>query len=189
MDRARTQYRATFTRMDQSTAEEWAQIEAHDDGIVELADRVLDHLRLLGSETGGFAVDRLTHSLQTTHRAEVDGRDDPYLVCALLHDIGDVLGPRNHADIAAAIVRPWVAPAYHWMVEKHDVFQGYYFWHHIGGDRNARDGLRGHAYYDVAEEFVAKYDMPSFVDEYPTPPLDHYEPLLRGFFAPAAPSS
>src|ERR1700730_2276845 len=116
MNRAKTQYQATFTRMDQSTAEEWAQIEAHTDGLVdELADRVLDHLRLLGSETGGFAVDRLTHSLQTAHRAELDVRDDAYLVCALLHDIGDVLGPRNHAEIAAAILRPWVAPAYHWM--------------------------------------------------------------------------
>jgi len=176
--------------MDESTAEEWAHIEAQHHGLTDaLPDRILDQLRLLNSDAGGFAIDRLTHSLQTAHRAEIDGRDDAYLVCALLHDIGDVLGPANHADVAAAILKPWVPAAYSWMVEKHGVFQGYYFWHHIGGDRNARDAHKGHAYYDLTEEFVRKYDMPAFDDEYPTPPLDHYEPLIRGFFVDASSSS
>ncbi len=175
--------RATFTRMDESTAEDWALIMAQHDGLVKaLPDRVLDQLRLLDSEAGGFAVDRLTHSLQTAHRAEADGREDTYIVCALLHDIGDALGPLNHADIAAAVVRPWVSDAYHWMVQQHAVFQGYYFWHHIGGNRDARDALRGHEYYDLTEEFVRKYDMPAFDPGYPTPPLEHYEPLVRAFF-------
>ena len=100
-----TRFRATFKRMDESTAEEWALIEAQDDGIVgALPDRILDLLRLLDSGAGGFAVDRLTHSLQTAHRAEEDGRDDAYIVCALVHDIGDTLTPLNHADLGAAIV-------------------------------------------------------------------------------------
>jgi len=73
------------------------------------------------------------------------------------------------------------------MVKKHGVFQGYYFWHHIGGDRNASDAFKEHEYYDLTEEFVRKYDMPAFDDEYPTPALDHYEPLIRGFFVHAAP--
>jgi hypothetical protein len=38
-------------------------------------------------------VDRLTHSLQTASRAWRDGRDEEYVVCALLHDIGDTLAP------------------------------------------------------------------------------------------------
>jgi predicted HD phosphohydrolase len=187
MNQPSTRFRATFKRMDESTAEDWAGIMAQHAGLVDaLPDRFLDQLRLLDSEAGGFAVDRLTHSLQTAHRAETDGRDDAYLVCALLHDIGDVLGPLNHADIAAAVLRPWVSDAYHWMVQQHAVFQGYYFWHHIGEDRNARDAFRGHEYYDLTEEFVRKYDMPSFDEEYPTPPLQHYEPLIRAFFVKAA---
>ena len=56
-----------------------------------LPDRILTHLRLLAGDTGGYAVDRLTHSLQTATRAQRDGRDDEYVVCALLHDIGDTL--------------------------------------------------------------------------------------------------
>src|SRR5579863_411227 len=188
MNQPRTPFRATFKRMDQSTADEWAGIMAQHDGLIDsLPDRILDQLRMLDANAGGFAVDRLTHSLQTAHRAEADGRDDAYLVCALLHDIGDVLAPLDHAGLAAAILRPWVSAPYHWMVEHHGVFQGYYFWHHIGGDRNARDAFKDHESYDLTEEFVRKYDMPAFDDEYPTPPLDHYEPLIRGFFAHAAP--
>jgi predicted HD phosphohydrolase len=39
--------------------------------------------------------------------------------CALVHDIGDALAPYNHPSIAAGIVKPFVSPANHWMVE-HD---------------------------------------------------------------------
>jgi predicted HD phosphohydrolase len=183
MTQTSTHGRATFTRMDQSTPEEWALIMAqHSNLTTALPDRVIEHLRMLDSEEGGFAVDRLTHSLQTARRAEKDGRDDAYVVCALVHDIGDVLGPLNHADIAAAVVRPWVSDAYYWMVQKHAVFQGYYFWHYVGGDRDARDAFKGHEYYDLTEEFVREYDMPAFDPDYPTPPLEHYEPLVRSFF-------
>jgi predicted HD phosphohydrolase len=173
--------RATFTRMDEGTAEDWALIMAHDEGYGTLQEQLLAQLRLL-SIGGGFAVDRLTHSLQTAHRAELDGRDDAYVICALLHDIGDSLGPKNHADIAASILRPWVSEGYHFMVKQHGVFQGYYFWHYLGGDQNARDKFTGHQYYDLTEEFVRKYDMPAFDPEYKTPPLEHYEPLIRSFF-------
>ena len=92
--------RAAFHAMTEGTAEDWRIIGG---GSIELAvglpDRLLDQLRLLGGDFGGFAVDRLEHSLQTATRAFKDGRDEEYVVCALLHDIGDVLGPRNHADI------------------------------------------------------------------------------------------
>ncbi len=189
MSQSMVDKRAKFTRMDESTAEDWAIISSqHDVQVEELPDRLLQQLRLLDADTSGFAVDRLTHSLQTAHRAELDGRDEAYLICALLHDIGDVLGPRNHADIAAAILRPWVSEAYHWMVQQHAVFQGYYFWHYVGGDRNARDALRGHQYYHLAEEFVRNYDMPAFDPGYHTPPLEHYEPLIRSFFVPPSQS-
>jgi predicted HD phosphohydrolase len=187
MSQTQAPHRATFTRMDESTAEDWVRIMAADpDWAQEFQERLIDQLRHLG-QGGGFVVDRLTHSLQTAHRAETDGRDDDYIACALLHDIGDNLGPLNHAEIAAAVLRPWVSEPLHWMVLHHGIFQGYYFWHHIGQDRNARDAYVGHEHYDLTEEFVRKYDMPAFDPDYPTPPLEHYEPLIRSVFAdPAA---
>jgi predicted HD phosphohydrolase len=50
---------------------------------------------LLEGDCGGFPVDRLTHCLQTATLAHQDGKDEEYVVCALLHDIGDTLGPQT----------------------------------------------------------------------------------------------
>ena len=72
------------------------------------------------------------------------------------------------------------------MVQQHATFQGYFFWQHWGRDPNAREVFAGHEYFDLAEEFVRKYDMRAFDDEYPTPPLEHYESLIRGFFVEKA---
>src|SRR6188768_4483680 len=109
--------RARFTSMQEGTAEDWGHIaEAALEYYPGLADRVMTHLRLLDGDYGGFNVDRLTHSVQTATRAYRAGRDDEYVACALLHDIGDTLGSYNHPDIAAAIVKPFVDESYHWMV-------------------------------------------------------------------------
>ena len=130
--------RATFHAMTEGTAEDWGIIAHHNlEFAAGLPDRVLAHLRLLDGDAGGFAVDRLEHSLQTATRAYRAGEDDEYVVCALLHDIGDTLGSYNHADVAAAILKPFVSEENHWLVEKHAVFQGYYFFHYLGLDRDA----------------------------------------------------
>ncbi len=99
-----------------------------------------------------------------------------------MHDVGDPLAPFNHPEIAAAIVKPFVSEANHWMVEHHGIFQGYYFWHHIGLDRNTRDRFIGHKHYDRCEEFCAEYDGPAFDPNYQSNPIEHYEPLIRDFF-------
>jgi predicted HD phosphohydrolase len=103
-----------------------------------------------------------------------------------LHDIGDTLAPYNHPQIGAAIVKPFVSDANHWMVLHHGIFQGYYFWHHIGMDPNTRDGYRDSPYYDYTAEFCAKYDQVAFDSDYRSAPLDYYEPLVRQFFTPAS---
>ena len=48
------------------------------------------------------------------------------------------------------------------MVEKHGIFQGYYFFHYLGLDRNMRDQFAGHEYYDLCAEFCADFDQPAF---------------------------
>lgn len=176
--------RATFRDMQDSTADDWKIIAAEfRPYAAALPDRVLAHLRLLDGDCGGFPVDRLTHSLQTATRAYRDDRDEEYIVCALLHDIGDTLGSYNHPDIAAAILKPFVSPENHAMVEKHGVFQGYYFFHHLGMDRNLREQFAGQALYDVTLEFCEKYDAPAFDPDYDTLPLEFFEPMLRRVMA------
>lgn len=176
--------RATFTTMERSTAEDWTVIGA---GFVQFAqglpDRVLAHLNLLDGDYGGFAVDRLQHSLLTATRAERAGEDEEYVVCALLHDIGDTLGSFNHADIAAAVLKPFVSETNHWMVEQHGIFQGYYFFHHLGMDRHQREQFRGHPSFERTALFCERYDGPAFDPNAEILPLDFFAPMVRRVFA------
>jgi predicted HD phosphohydrolase len=176
--------RATFTAFTNSTQDDWMKIvsanEVFKGGHV---DRVLSHLNLLKGDCGGFPIDRLEHSLQTATRAYRAGMDEEYVVCALLHDIGDTLGVYNHPDIAAAVLKPFVSEANLWMVENHGVFQGYYFFHHLGLDRNMRDQFRGHPHFEYCAQFCHLYDQPAFDPAYPSMPLSEFEPLLRRVMA------
>ncbi len=175
---------ARFTRMEDGTKEDYEVLERIQQPFTdELADRVLEHLRQLEGSYGGMLVDRLAHSLQTATRAHRDGRDEEYVVCALLHDIGDMLATHNHADLAAAILKPFVSERNLWIVEHHAIFQGYYFWHHVGADRNAREKYRDHPHFDDTAEFCALYDQCSFDPDYDTLALEHFEPMLRRVFA------
>jgi predicted HD phosphohydrolase len=176
--------RASFKTMEESTGDDWKIIVSHFGAFARaLPDRVLAHLKMLDGDFGGFPVDRLTHSLQTATRAHRDGRDDEYVICALLHDIGDTLATYNHPDVAAAILKPFVSEANHWMVRMHGIFQGYYFFHHIGMDRDMREGLRDSPWFTRTEEFCALYDGPAFDPEAETLPLAYFEPMLRTVFA------
>lgn len=175
---------ATFTDMQQSTEDDWKIIGGEFRSFSSaLPDRVLAHLKLLDGDYGGFPIDRLMHSLQTATRAHRDGRDEEYVVCALLHDIGDTLGSFNHPDIAAAILKPFVSPLNFSIVEKHGVFQGYYFFHHLGMDRNMRDQFSGQEFYDATLEFCEKYDAPAFDPSYDTLPLSFFEPMVKRLMA------
>ena len=188
-DKSRTQgendMRATFKSFGESTKQDWDNI------MVQLqvtqsrvADHIIEQLEYLRHDFGGFPVNRLEHCLQTATLAQRDGRDDEYVLCALIHDIGDNLSPYNHASVAAAILQPVVSPANHWLVEHHGIFQGYYFWQHIGLDKDARDKFRGSEYFNYTAEFCAKYDQIAFDTDYKSEPLEHFVPLIRQFFAP-----
>ena len=100
----------TFTAMSDSTAKDYEIIMEHAREFVSgLPDRILAHLALLKGDTGGYAVDRYTHCLQAATRAFRDGKDEEYVVCALLHDIGDSIASTNHADLAATMLEPYVS--------------------------------------------------------------------------------
>ena len=175
--------RASFSSMKESTSADWAIIGAHyfahGSGI---ADRVLAHLRLLDGDYGGFPVDRLQHSVQTATRAHRAGESEPYVVAALLHDIGDTLATYNHPDVAAAILRPFVDDKLHWMVEHHGIFQGYYFFHHLGMNRDMREAFRGHEHFADTARFCELYDQSAFDPAYENAPLEFFEPMVRRVF-------
>jgi predicted HD phosphohydrolase len=180
MDTKNAEKRAAFTRFDECSKDDADIILAQYTEFAQgVADRVLDHLRLLDGDFGGFNVDRLEHSLQTATRALRDGRDEEYVVCALLHDIGDTLGTYDHGGLAAAILKPFVSEANHWMLQNHPVFQGYYYFDHLGGNKDARDKFADHPHYEHTREFVERYDMPAFDSEYDSLTLEDFAPMVR----------
>ena len=170
----------TFTRMDQSTAEQWAVIGAetfeHQDRV---AERVLGMLGSLGEITDGFAVDQLTHSLHTATLAERAGADEEMVFASLLHDIGKSVSVPNHPEIAAAIIKPYVRPDVYHVIRAHQDFQGRHYYHHFGGNPDARDQYEGAEWFSLAAQFADEWDQIAFDPDYDTLPLEHFEPLVR----------
>lgn len=176
--------RAQFTAMAQGTQEDWDKIIAATADLNRgVADRVLDHLKMLAGDYGGFPVDRLEHSLQSASLAHRDGMDEEYVVCALMHDIGDMLCSASHADLGATIMKPYVSEANHWMLAHHGIFQGYYFFHYIGLDRNMREQFRGSPHFERTAMFCARHDQNAFDPNYDTMPLEAFVPMVRRVMA------
>ena len=174
----------SFRRMEDGTREDYLLLDESERRYAQgLADRVLERMRTLDHSLFGYRVTRLQHSLQTATRALRDGADDELVFAALLHDIGDEIAPYNHSEMAAAIVRPYVRPEVAWIVEHHGLFQNYYYVHHLGGDRNARDRLRDHPWYAACVHFCAAWDQCSFDPDYGNESLEFFTPLVRRMLA------
>jgi predicted HD phosphohydrolase len=173
-----------FTRMMDGTAEDYALLERMEQAYCDLLpDRLLAALRQLDDSLPGYQVSRLEHCLQAATRAKRAGEPDEVVMAALLHDIGDGLAPYSHSEMAAAVLRPFVSDRVYWIVKHHGVFQMYYYAHHLGRDRNARDRFADHPWYDDAVRFCEDYDQNCFDPNYDWMPLTQFEPMLRGLFA------
>ncbi|MCU1461563.1 MAG: metal dependent phosphohydrolase [Acidimicrobiales bacterium] len=179
----------TFTRMDESTAEQWAVIGAETaTRQARVAERVLMLLRSLSDVVDGFATDQLTHCLQTATLAERAGADEEVVLAALCHDIGKAISVPNHPRIAAEILKPYVRDEVYKMILVHQDFQGRHYYHHFGGDPDAREQHRDTLTADefaLAERFADDWDQIAFDPDYDTRPLEHFEPLVRKVFGAA----
>ena len=174
----------TFTRMDESTAEQWAVIGKETVEAQPLvADHVLTLLRNLEGMVLGFAVDQLTHCLQTATLAERAGADDELVVAALLHDVGKYVSVANHPGIAAEMIRPYVRDEVYHAIRVHQDFQGKHYYGHFGGDTGAREKYRDEPWFDLAARFADEWDQVAFDPDYDTLPLEHFERTVRAVFA------
>jgi predicted HD phosphohydrolase len=174
----------TFTRMDESTAEQWGQIGVESaKAQQQQGETVLQLLGMLSTIVSGFAVDQLTHCLQTATLAERAGADKEVVVASLCHDIGKVVSVPNHGGIAAEILKPYVRDDVYSMIKNHQDFQGRHYYHHFGGDPDARDQYKGEPWYDLAAQFADDWDQVAFDPDYDTLPLEHFAPLVREVFA------
>ena len=177
----------SFHRMQDGTRDDYELLDQSEREYAKhLPDQILAALGKLNHSLEGYPISRLEHSLQAATRAMKDSADDELLVAALIHDIGDELAPYNHAELAASIIRPYVRAEVTWIVENHGLFQNYYYVHHFGGNRNARDKFIDHPWYQACKDFCAHWDQCSFDPHYPSEPLSSFEaPLRRIFSRPA----
>ena len=175
--------KVSFTAMEHGTQADCDLVSVHFDAHCKtIADNVMDWMRQLDGESP-YQVSRLEHCLQSATRAERDGADEETIVCALLHDIGDVIAPANHSQAAAALLQPYVSEKNHWIIKHHGLFQGYYYFHFMGEDRNARDAYVDHPYYQACVDFCHRWDQASFDPDYDSHSLDYFEPMVRALFA------
>jgi len=174
----------TFTRMDESTAEQWAVIGMETmRNQPRVAETILEMLQRLEGITDGFATDQLTHALQTATLAEKAGADDEVVVASLCHDIGKLISVFGHPAIAAAILEPYVRSDVFHMIRTHQDFQGRHYYAHFGQDTNAREQYRGAPWFELTERFADEWDQVAFDPDGETYPLEHFEPLVRQVFA------
>jgi len=172
-----------FAQMKDGDKEDYEFLNEHEIEYTKgTADRLLNALVNLDESMSGYQITRLGHSLQSATRAWRDGADEDWVVAALLHDIGDIYAPYNHDEYAATILKPFVREQCTWTVEVHGEFQKLYFLHHLGGDPNARDKYRGHAYFDDCAEFCERWDQSSFDPDYDTLDIEFFRPMVRRVF-------
>ena len=175
--------KVSFNEMKKGSKEDYLLLDKHKKKFIKnTGERILNFMGNLTNTLEGYKISRLEHSLQTATRAMKDGASDEMIVAALLHDIGDELAPLNHAEYAAAVLKPYVSEKIHWIVEKHGIFQMYYYAHHLGGNKNERDKFKNHKYYQETLDFCEKWDQKSFDPNYKSLTLKDFEPYVKKIF-------
>ncbi len=171
---------ASFRRMDESNAEQWAHIgRCTAMNQPRVADRILMLLESLAGIRDGFLTDQLTHSLQTATMAERAGADEEMVFASLCHDVGKAVSVPNHGAISAEIIKPYVRDDVYQTILNHQDFQGRHYYHHFGAPRDLREQFRDESWFALCEEFTDDWDQQAFDPDYDTLPLSHFEPLVR----------
>ena len=174
------QYKATWTAMEDATQSDFeAVVDFEAEYNAGLVDRLVAQLKQLDEPWTPYPINRYQHSLQSATRAMNDGADEETIIAALLHDIGDVVAPYNHGEVAAAILKPYVSEKTYWVVKHHCVFQGYYYNHYLGGDRDAREKYKDSPYYEDCKYFCHNYDQNAFDPSYESKPLEYFIPMMH----------
>jgi predicted HD phosphohydrolase len=173
-----------FTRMDESTAEQWAVIGAETmANQPRVADEILGMITRLEGIVDGFGTNQLVHALQTATYAEKAGADQEVVVASLCHDIGKLISVFNHPGIAAEILKPYVRDEVYFMIKAHQDFQGKHYYHHFGANPDAREQYRDEQWFDLAARFADEWDQVAFDPDGEYLPLEHFEPAVREVFA------
>lgn len=179
---------ASFTRLDQSTAADWAIIEnavrAQQEGVV---DTIMNMINACRGYHLGFGPDQFTHVTQTATRARRDNASDEMVLISLVHDLGKVISNLAHPIIIAGIVRPYVSDGSFYILRHHMEYQWKHYGLYVLRPTNGRQRYVGEPWHDDAVRFSDEYDQKAFDPYYRTDPIESFIPLVEQFFGTANP--
>lgn len=178
-----------FHRLAEASSSDWTPIMKQSMSYqFEMPERLLGFLRQTRDLVLGFPVNQLTHGLQAATLAERANASDELVLAALCHDVGKIVSIRNHASIAAEMLRPYVGPEVYAVLTYHQHFQLRYTAEHLKSHGidcrgEARAAFVNEPWYATAETFVDQWDEPAFDPSFEPKPLEHFEPLVRSLCA------
>lgn len=176
--------------MEAFRAPEW-QVLGAQRRVFDAAQQAAHVLRALEASAAdpsfGYQVNNFRHCVQAATAALQDGRDEEYVVVALLHDIGFTLCPTNHGPFAAALLGPYVSEANRWLLDHHQHFLAHHCHDHPDEqfDEQARERWRGHPHFAATADFVARFDQGTILPGLPEAPLSVFAPMVQRIFARA----
>jgi predicted HD phosphohydrolase len=151
-----------------------------------VAEKTIENLiAILESQKDSFLGARVSlyeHNLQTASRAWRAAEDEETVVMSLFHDMFETLAVKNHGDLVAVMLAPWISPKSHWILSHHEIFQGHYYFEYYGKDKDLRDMYKDKPYYDATVYWCEHYDQASFDPDYPSLPLSHFMPMVKRIF-------
>jgi len=174
---------AQFTQSDRGSALDWQIIEAAARSQQSAVPRtMMNMLWTLETLYSGALASRLQHNLQTATRALRANLPDETVLISLMHDAAEVVSGTNHAEVAAAMLRPYVSEPSYFIVRTHMEFQLTHYGDVIGYPTNLRERYASEPWYADAVRFSDELDQLAFDPDYETLPLGEFEPLVHEFF-------
>ena len=89
----------------------------YDEAVVKKTkDKLIGILEGLKDSYLGQPVSLYEHNIQTASRVFRGGEDDETIFISLFHDVFETLAVKNHGELIAAMLAPWISPENHWML-------------------------------------------------------------------------
>merc|ERR1712227_606909 len=180
---------SSFTNLIETTVEnssDYLQQFSEQTQPARLAQRLFELLESVKGIEPKNPVDLFEHGVQSATRAFRDGEDTETVVCALFHDVGELLSPACHGEIAASILRPFISEKNYWILQHHEIFQTYYYGKAWNVDPDLREEFSSSPYYEDCIKFCQEYDQTAFDPQYENmSPAEFYPMVLEVFSRPA----